>query len=250
MTDARTAQTVFVGRTAVYQPIGGEQAPSNVAVRTAAQAWGAFMSAAEDVMASSAGPLEKGRRIAAASAPAAAATAKAAREIAQAHASVSARASAPVYRPWTDSSTHFAQVAAGLELAKHFRSLSPAERAATLAQIRANPQEHGDWMQALVNAPAALSGISAAERAGLLVTARRAADPEAFEALAVEMTQVNGARKAVERMVSIAAEHGAPRGDLQALPEVAALLALPALAFAPEDPPAPRHAVQMAGAIE
>lgn len=250
MNDPRLSATVFIGTRAVHQPVGSPGAPANVAVRDAAAAWTSFITVSQDVRNSTAGPLAQGQAIARAASPAAGVTQKAAAAIIAAHASVKARADVPAIKPWTDTSTHYASVATGLELAKHFRSLSPGERASTLAEIRNDPQANRAWLEALVGAPTPLSGISREEHAGLQVTAKRAADPEAFEALAVEMAQVNGARKAVERMVSIAAEHGAPRGDLQALPEVAALLALPALAFAPEDPPAPRHAAAMAGAIE
>jgi hypothetical protein len=88
--------------------------------------------------------------------------------------------------------------------------------------------------------------MSPAEQAALHIVVRRAADPEAMAALEVEVQQINSAMSAMKRIVDVVVSHGAPRADITATPEIAALFSAQPLAFPNENPPAPRAALRAA----
>lgn len=236
MTDPRLLSTVFVraaGRTvALMQPIGGDAAAPNEAIRKVAAAVQSFVVHASDIRQGTAGPLQQGQEIARSAGPLAASLNDAAATIAKAHSRVAAAAATSAVTPWSQGTAPYWQVQTSLALATKLAAMPANERARTLASIRAEPGANTEWLHALLNTPPALSSVTPAERASLHRVAFEALKPSEFASLSVEMQQLDACTQAMRAAIDLAAELGAPRTGLIAGP-VAELFTLAPLAWAP-----------------
>lgn len=225
MTDTRLQNTVRVRQHALGVAVGGEAAAPNVAMRKIASAAETFLTQADDIRASLAGPAQRGSLIAEKSGPLLKVINEAAKEIASHRQSVLSRMSALVFQDWKTSTPPYHKAAVALEVAKRFHEASPAARAKTLAGVVADPAAHLDTIESLSSVPPVITGLRPAELQALHQLAFEATRPDEFEALKVEQQQVAIASRAVHIALDIARDGGADTSSLATnAPDAAELL--------------------------
>lgn len=217
MTDRNIIFVRAGGRTlALGAVVGGDQAPTNQAMRRIATAVEQFIGNAADVRDSLLGPAAKGARVAELAGPALKVLNEGAQTITAARASVEQRMAAPAIPAW-GSHTPFFEAAADLAISQKFASQPTSARVRALARIAEAPLDHLDELGALIRSPRAISELSPQHVAALRVVAFEALRPDEHAALTVEQEQIATGVGAVRIAGELLTDGGAARSDLMSV---------------------------------
>jgi hypothetical protein len=204
---------------------GGESAPANLALRSAAARASSIARAIADIEGSLAGPAQKGalkREAAGRELPAIEKDGQTLRGVRDALAARIATATAPAaFGP----TTAYWQVSEATELARMYAGMTPAQKATTIhAAIYETSEVAQAWSRALQLVSPAITGVDSQQRHDLAVSCFARRDPSGFQSMTTEIAQISGAIGGLRRIADFVAQVVGTRQDWAVLAPTAALV--------------------------